>query len=225
MSEINKNMSAMQLATAMEEQLPAIEDLPPGASGIADATRDLVAAVVASDVDDGLRQELIEQIQSITSQLRAKVRDPFISLTRHRHGWFENVTQAGSGWWNPQSLRIQFDYSVLKMPEPDSPPHPVEVTATCTLTEAHSGPPHRAHGGVVMTMLDEILGVASIAAGAKGMTAGLNIRFKAGTPLGVPLELRARYERSEGRKNFVTGEVLADGVVTAQAEGVFISPQ
>lgn len=225
MNQNPKTMSASQLASALGDQLPRVEELPPGASELAEVTRDLVAAVVASDIDDASRQDLARQIRTITAQLRAKQRDPLIFLARHRNGWTENLTQAGSGWWNPQAPRIKFDPAVLRKPKPGSPPHSVEVTAKCTLTEAHSGPPDRAHGGIVVTLLDEALGAAAIVAGSGGMTAGLNIRFKTATPLDVPLELRARYERSDGRKNFVSGELVADEVVTATAEGVFIAPK
>jgi hypothetical protein len=36
--------------------------------------------------------------------------------------------------------------------------------------------------------------------------------------------LTARTDRIEGRKIFATGEITADGVVTAEAEGIFIRP-
>ncbi|MGH7287455.1 MAG: hypothetical protein ACREI8_05485, partial [Myxococcota bacterium] len=43
------------------------------------------------------------------------------------------------------------------------------------------------------------------------------------TPIGVELEFTARLERAEGRRLFVTAEVEADGVRTAEASGVFIA--
>ncbi|MGE0388360.1 MAG: PaaI family thioesterase [Gammaproteobacteria bacterium] len=224
MSDAPKKMSALQMAAAMGDRLPLMDDLPQGALDLAEATRDFVAAVVATDLDDASRREMAERIRAFTVRLRERQRDPLIVLTRTREGWIENFTQAGWGRWNPQSLRIRFDPAQMRFPEPGALPQAVEITATCTLTEAHSGPPQRAHGGVVMTLLDEALGVAAAVAGAGGMTAGMNVRFKAATPLGVPLTLRSRYERSEGRKRFVSGEVIAGDVTTAQAEGIFIAP-
>jgi hypothetical protein len=55
-----------------------------------------------------------------------------------------------------------------------------------------------------------------------GFTGTLSVRYEKGTPLGVPIELDAWLDRSEGRKSFVKGEMRADGVVTARAEGIFI---
>jgi acyl-coenzyme A thioesterase PaaI-like protein len=224
MASESKGMSAMQLALAMGDRLPRLADLPGGALELAEAARELVAVITATDIDDAARREMAGQLCAMTARLRDKQRDPLIVLARTEHGMIENLTQAGWGRWNPQSLGIVFDQALLKFPEPGSQPKHIELTATCTLTEAHSGPPGRAHGGVVMTLLDEALGTASVVCGAGGMTAGLNVRFKGATPIGVQLLLRGRYERSEGRKRFMTGEVVADGVVTAQAEGVFIAP-
>lgn len=218
------SLSALQMAAALGDRLPRIADLPAGGAELAEAARDLAAAINATDVDAAVRLAIAEQLQDITRLLRTKLREPLIVLARNENGVIENLTQAGWGRWNPQALRIRFDPETLLAPEPGKEPRAVEVTANCTLTEAHSGPPNRAHGGVVMTLLDEALGVAAMAAGAGGMTAGLNVRFKGPTPLGVELTLRARYTHSEGRKRFITGEVLAGDVICAQAEGIYIAP-
>ena len=74
------------------------------------------------------------------------------------------------------------------------------------------------------TLLDETIGLAATVAGASGLTAGLNVSFRAGTPLGEPLTVRARYVRTDGRKHIATGEVRAGDTVTAVGEGVFIAP-
>lgn len=215
-------LSASRLAEVLGEQVPAPDQLPASANELADAVRDLVAAVVVSDIGDDERAEIAARVDELTARLRTRVRDPYIRLTRHPGGWVDNLTQAGSGWWNPQAPRLRFE--PLRLPEPASVPSPVEVRATCVLTEAHGGPPGRAHGGVVVTLLDEVLGVSCTAAGATGMTAGMNVRFRGATPLGELLELRARYVRSDGRKRFSTGELLAGGVLCAEAEGIFIAP-
>jgi acyl-coenzyme A thioesterase PaaI-like protein len=97
-----------------------------------------------------------------------------------------------------------------------------EVRARVTLTRAHVGPPERAHGGVVATILDQVVGFAAAAVDRPGMTAGLDIRYKAATPLDTELMIHARYTHSEGRKHFATGEIVVDGQITASAFGVFI---
>jgi predicted thioesterase len=62
-----------------------------------------------------------------------------------------------------------------------------------------------------------------MAAGASGMTVALNVSLKAGTPFGKPVEIVARYTGSEGRKHYASGEMLADGVVTAEATLICVS--
>lgn len=224
MSDTSAKMSAVQMAMQLGDRLPRVDDLPPGGTVLAQAARDLVAAIVATDIADSERLEMADTLKALTTRLREAVRDPLIVLARTEHGAMENLTQAGWGRWNPQSLPIRFEPVPFRPPDAGGTPRSVEIRGRCTLAESHSGPPSRAHGGVVMTLLDEALGVAAIAAGAGGVTAGLNVRLKAATPLGVELELRGRYERSEGRKNFISGEILADGVITAQAEGIYIAP-
>jgi hypothetical protein len=36
--------------------------------------------------------------------------------------------------------------------------------------------------------------------------------------------LRARIDEVDGRRTYASGEIVADGVVTAEATGLFISP-
>ena len=75
-----------------------------------------------------------------------------------------------------------------------------------------------------MALLDQLLGAANIAYGVGAMTAELTIRYRKPTPIGVPLHLAARTDEIDGRKVFASGEITADGVVTAEATGVFIRP-
>jgi acyl-CoA thioesterase FadM len=56
------------------------------------------------------------------------------------------------------------------------------------------------------------------------MTAELTVRYRRATPLGVPLTVRARMDSAEGRRMHASGEILANGVVTAEAKGLFIKP-
>ena len=60
---------------------------------------------------------------------------------------------------------------------------------------------------MVATILDEALGTAATRAGATGLTAGINIRYKTGIPLHTPLEVTCRYSHTEGRKHIATGEI------------------
>jgi acyl-coenzyme A thioesterase PaaI-like protein len=113
---------------------------------------------------------------------------------------------------------------------PLSPPLVVEVCedgsirSDITMRPIHEGPPGGVHGGFVAALLDQLLGTANIVYGVGAMTAEITIRYRRPTPIGVPLHLAARTDHIDGRKVFASGEITADGVVTAEATGVFIRP-
>lgn len=96
------------------------------------------------------------------------------------------------------------------------------VAGTVALGAAYEGGPGLVHGGVLSLLFDHAMGQALFVAGYSAMTVSLAVRYRAPTPLEVPLAVRARLERSDGRKLFVAAEVAVDGRVTAQAEGVFV---
>ena len=212
----------MQLAQRLGDALLDAASVAPESLLLVERVRDLVEAVVRTDVGLAERARLVTAIEPITRQLEQRLREPAILIGRHGDGRIENLTQAGSGRLNPQAPRLRF----VDLPTPPAVqgegPVPVEIRAVCTLTVAHGGPPGRAHGGVVAGLLDEMLGVAATMAGASGMTAGLNVRFVKGTPLGVELDIAARLTGSEGRKSFASGEIRAGGVVTAEATAIFV---
>ena len=205
--------SALELARVLGDRILTPDAIPPEAFALVEAARDLVDAVVGTDVPPAIRAEATSQLAAITAGLRAARRDPVILLVRHEDGRVENLSQAGGGRLNPQAPRLEFlDLS------------PEEVVATCTLTAAHGGPPGKAHGGIVAGLLDEVLGVAAMVAGGSGLTAGLDVRYRAATPYGVPLTITARLTARDGRKGFATGEIRAEGAVTAEATAVFVRP-
>lgn len=95
------------------------------------------------------------------------------------------------------------------------------------------GHPGIVHGGLIATLLDE--GLARCCIGALpnkvGMTANLNINFRAPAPAGSFVVLRAKTMKVEGRKAWVEGHIetlVAPGetpVVIAEATALFIEPR
>jgi acyl-coenzyme A thioesterase PaaI-like protein len=94
---------------------------------------------------------------------------------------------------------------------------------TGTFHAAYEGPPGYVHGGCVALAFDELLGMTNIASGHPGMTGRLTVRYLKPTPLHRPVELHGRVDRVEGRRIVSRGELLVDGVRTAEAEGLFIN--
>jgi acyl-coenzyme A thioesterase PaaI-like protein len=97
------------------------------------------------------------------------------------------------------------------------------VTGTVRFDLQHVGPPYRAHGGVVASVFDQVLGIAAIAGGSAGYTGSMTVRYKRATPLREELRFEARLVSGKGRISRATGELYdSEGNVTAEAEATFV---
>ena len=108
-------------------------------------------------------------------------------------------------------------------PQLHTAPDGVGVAGVVTLGPSHEGGPGLAHGGVLSLLFDHAMGQAVYVSGQSAMTVSLEVRYRAPTPLGIPLGVSARVDRTQGRRVFVTAEVRADGRLTAEASGVFLT--
>jgi acyl-coenzyme A thioesterase PaaI-like protein len=91
-----------------------------------------------------------------------------------------------------------------------------------TLPDRYEGWEGVIHGGIVCTILDEIMGWSLIAQDSWGVTARLNVQFRRPVPVGRPIraegwiaESRRRIQTTAGRiVDMVTGEELATAEAT-----------
>ena len=182
------------------------------AVGLAAAVRRLMNAAVLTESDD--LAAAAADVNAIADRLEA-------------HG-----TRDAMPWPGPESMRRGHrPFSpVIGDANPIAPPMRVRqcedgsVVGEATMRPIHEGPPGVVHGGWVASLLDQLLGHANAAAGVGGFTAQLTVRYRRPTPYDVPLVLRARTDRIDGRTVMSSGEILADGEVTAEAHGVFKMP-
>ena len=218
---MDQPVSAARVAELLGDSLPDPAQIPASAFGLVAATRDLVEAVVMTDVSADVRAAAATELAAITERLRAERRADALYMVRHADGRVESLNQAGSGRLNPQAPPIEW---IVRPKEPPagSEPSAVEVRARCTFGPQHGGSPGRVYGGVLACALDEVLGVAVLVSGATGMTVALSVSLRGGTPYGVPVDIVGRYTGSEGRKSFASGEVVVDGKVTVEATAVFV---
>jgi acyl-coenzyme A thioesterase PaaI-like protein len=214
-------VSAARLAEQLGDSLAAAAAIPAESFALVERVRELVTAVVLTDVSSAERAAAAQRVAEITQSLQSRQRDQAIFLVRHPDGRIESMVQAGSGRLNPQAPPVEWVVRPTE-PPPGTEPVPVEVRARCTFTAAHAGSPGRVYGGVVALVLDEVLGVAARAAGASGMTVALSVSLKGGTPFGVPVEIFGRYTGSDGRKSFASGQLLVDGTPTAEASAIYV---
>jgi acyl-coenzyme A thioesterase PaaI-like protein len=98
------------------------------------------------------------------------------------------------------------------------------VEARITLPPRFQGWRDVAHGGVVMMLLDEAMAHACGLAGERGMTASMQLRFRAPVPIGKPLVVRGYLKWKRRKVIALEGEVaLEDGTILASGEGSFVS--
>ena len=117
------------------------------------------------------------------------------------------------GPYNAEGLHLRF--------EPDGEN---AVRAHITLPPRFQGWRGAAHGGVVMMLLDEAMAYACGAMGERGMTASMQMRFRAPVPLGEPLTVAGAVKWK--RRHVIALEAAvsaADGTVLASADGSFVS--
>ena len=67
--------------------------------------------------------------------------------------------------------------------------------------------------------------MAQTLGGQPGMTGYLHVNYHNRTPLNTELTLEGRLIKVEGRKTIMHGEMYADGIMTASAEGLFVQPK
>jgi acyl-coenzyme A thioesterase PaaI-like protein len=122
-----------------------------------------------------------------------------------------------------------FDYSPLMgRANPLAPPIELAVEddmvrGRVTFGAPYEGPPGCVHGGYVAAAFDELLGLTQSLAGRPGMTGRLTVNYRNPTPLHQELRLEGRVVRVDGRKIFTEGRMFAGELLTAEAEGLFIS--
>jgi acyl-coenzyme A thioesterase PaaI-like protein len=183
------------------------------AIALADAVRRLMDAAVLTELDDSARTAVAADIDALTATLQQRSRDampwPDPESMRRGHRPYSPVIGAANPIAPPMTVRTLDDGSVV---------------GEVTLRPIHEGPPAVVHGGWVATLLDQLLGHANAAAGVGGFTAELTVRYRRPTPYAVPLTVRARTDSVDGRRVRASGEIVADGVVTAEASGLFLMP-
>ena len=186
---------------------------------LAGAARRLLNATRVTAVDDGAVSEATELLEQAAKLLEA---DQMEGL--HRQGVMGDL-EAGFESRDPMQF---FPYSpIIGRLNPASPPAEFwaegeEVHGTMNLSAVYAGPPGMVHGGIIAMIFDELLGVVNVVNGQGGYTGTLKVVYRRPTPLLKDITLRAWPSGGEGRKLYVSGEMVCDGTVTASAEGIFI---
>ena len=186
---------------------------------LAGAARRLLTAARVTAVDEDAVSEATELLEQAAKLLEA---DQMEGL--HRQGVMGDL-EAGFESRDPMQF---FPYSpIIGRLNPASPPAEFwaegdEVHGSMNLSAVYAGPPGMVHGGIIAMVFDELLGVVNVVNDRGGYTGTLKVVYQRPTPLLKEITLRAWPSGSEGRKLYVSGQMVCDGTVTASAEGIFV---
>jgi hypothetical protein len=203
---------------ASEEITPAFNDEWEAKRRVADAIKQLTGVLVTSSPGIEKMHAIADKLEETAAEFRGAPR------IFGRWDWAESGEHGNFG-------QISHELNPLAgLSNPLAPPvnNWIEddvAYATCTCGWAYEGPPGSVHGGYVAAIFDQFLGMAQLITKQPGMTAYLHVNFHNRTPLNTELKMEARVVTIEGRKNIIRGEMFAEGVMTASAEGLFVQPK
>ncbi len=184
---------------------------------LAAAMRPIITMTVAAELDDATLSEAADAMESIAERLTVRSgpkrtrNQP--DLARAAQDFFP--TSPIIGLANPVAPPVR----VAVVEGADGRP---EIRGQANFGFAYEGPPTCVHGGVIAELLDEVLGAANIVAEHPAMTGTLTIRYRKPTPINTDLRVEARFVRQDGRKIHAWGGIYSGGVLTAEADGLFI---
>ncbi len=96
------------------------------------------------------------------------------------------------------------------------------VRTEYTVEERFVGYSRVLHGGIVCSLLDEVMIKAVLKDDILTVTAGMEIKFKKPVYVGQKLELYGRVVSSRGRIYKTEGEALVEGQVVATGTGTYV---
>ena len=97
------------------------------------------------------------------------------------------------------------------------------VVCLVTVPEIFEGHPGYLHGGIIATLLDEIMSKSVRALGFTSMTRHMEVDYRRPVPSCAPIRMEGRVVRSEGRKHWSEARILnAQGSALAEGKGLFI---
>ncbi len=184
------------------------------------ATRRIIESVVASKAPTDELARLADEIEEVANRIekypRGRVYEGFAEAANSGGNAsfmdFSPISGEANPIAAPVRLSVAQDEGGVSM-----------IVGEVTFNGAYEGPPGCVHGGHLAAAFDEVLGLAQSLSGSPGMTARLTVNYRKPTPLHQPLRFEARISRREGRKVFTEGKCFANGIMTAEADALFIS--
>lgn len=206
-----------------ESSPPAQGDGPASAARLeaAGVLRRLGHAIVAHEVDDEMFERITTDARGLLAAVEAtpeRVRTPLDMV----HAVFVVPPPDGRGRTNFPDDIVTGKANPLGMAADITRQGDVAVLRT-TLGPAFEGAPGRAHGGAVAALMDEVMGFVLSINATPAYTGRLTITYRAPTPLGVEVEMRAKLRSRHGRKLHIEADARHGTTLIAHGEGLFIA--
>jgi acyl-coenzyme A thioesterase PaaI-like protein len=180
-------------------------DPGPGFVKFVTAIRHLQDLAVSTDPDDGTWDEAAERAEELV-----KLLDPFQAP--------EGVAPAG------RVPSLPGMGSLLMPPWTITKFGPDGVEMRGEFSRYYVGGNSAVHGGVIPLVFDWLCGmVVHAAARPISRTAFLHVDYRKVTPIDTPLVVRGRVDSAEGRKAFISGELVDEGdTVLAEVHAMMV---
>ncbi len=169
------------------------------------AVRTLQDHARAADAPDEVFTRAAEMIEAVNDLLAPYWADECSAPSNRR----EDLPNRGNVLWVPMDV---------------GPTADGRVAGTTRFARFHQGRNGAAHGGAVGLLFDTLLGmtVVTLTGSQTQRTAYLHIDYRRIALVERELQVEAGIDRIEGRKIFVTGRLLDDGEVLAEARALFV---
>jgi acyl-coenzyme A thioesterase PaaI-like protein len=175
----------------------------PDRERLAEALRRVQAEFMGTLAPPELLQPLAHHLELVADQLA-----PYSLTAVPADSWQDLNRTAATRTLAPELTDVEFDQDHL--------------SAMVTFSTFYTGGNGAVHGGALPLLFDQILGGLSQFGRSMCRTAYLNVDYRRVTPVGKPLRVEGRYERTEGRKRFLYGAIYDGEHVTAEAHGLFV---
>jgi len=112
---------------------------------------------------------------------------------------------------NDHGLKLKFKYANQ------------EISTNYIAAEIHQGFPNHLHGGIISTILDEVMSRVCLIYGKWGMTANMSIKYLKPITIGTKFKAVAKTIRQNRKLIEVSGKIfLPDNSLAIESSGIFL---
>ena len=98
-----------------------------------------------------------------------------------------------------------------------------KIYAKYIFEKSFEGGPGLVHGGILSTVLDDMMGYATFTQNLFCVTANLNVNFRAPSPVDKEFELYAWVKEVDGNKVYAESVIQSENAIHVEADGLFIN--